>query len=554
MKGWRNPAFIVVTVVTIFLACVWGISAEAPWWNPLGAIGIAGVVCSAGLALGLGLARKLLDLAGATAVIARMSLDEFARRHIVWGSALFLWGVVSGLPFLLGEQRCDYRLQGYLSYSIGFSGLLLSLLTLFLGCASIANEVEDRRVYTSLVKPIARWKFVVGKVLALAILDLLLLVTVGLSVGGMSYLQLAKSERDLELAQEGAAHVGEHDNQGASGATQEGVGTSRFGNSAPLTRRGAALALERARNDVLVGRGSQRPQPPAGYIEQRVREARQRLREQGIERTEAEVLANERKAWRFVQPGESRTFLFDLGEAGVDGSASGLQRVHARIHLRPRAPFFAPQEAFPLGVSFPQGNSTSSRQIWVQSRQDVFIAVKPEHVDAEGNLQLVLTNLSPADGPSLAFSSQQGVELVFNATSFIGNLARGLLILWGKLLFLAALGVFASTFMGFPVACLFALILALCAAASDHIGSTDQSHRRDARGFTKVLEDAGIAIAETLQPFTRTPVTERLVSGRVFSWREVVATFGWISLGWGGTTLLAATVIFRRRELARVQV
>ena len=68
------------------------------------------------------------------------------------------------------------------------------------------------------------------------------------------------------------------------------------------------------------------------------------------------------------------------------------------------------------------------------------------------------------------------------------------------------------------------------------------------------LEAWGSGIATSLQTFSRYSPSGWLVEGLRISWREVAGCFGWIGLAWGGSLAVLALLLFRRRELARVQV
>jgi len=108
-------------------------------------------------------------------VLAANTFKEVIRDRVLFILILFAILLMS-LSFAIGQLSHEevYRLSvslGLASIQMCFSGLVV-----FLGCSLFAREIDQRTIYTLLVRPIKRWQYLVGKFLGLqGVLVLLLL-------------------------------------------------------------------------------------------------------------------------------------------------------------------------------------------------------------------------------------------------------------------------------------------------------------------------------------------------------------------------------------------
>lgn len=98
----------------------------------------------------------------------------------------------------------DGLIRLHLTYTLGIPGFLLTLATLWAGCAAIAREADDKTLQLLLVKPVPRFSIWLGKWLALVILNALLLAL----VGGLGLLSLRASLRRANFAPDDLARTG----------------------------------------------------------------------------------------------------------------------------------------------------------------------------------------------------------------------------------------------------------------------------------------------------------------------------------------------------------
>jgi len=83
-----------------------------------------------------------------------------------------------------GDGTIKGQLQTFVSYGLSLTNLLLCLLTIIVSTYTVTSDIEQKQVYTVLTKPIRRYQFLCGKLLGVALLDVLLLaVFAGLIYG-----------------------------------------------------------------------------------------------------------------------------------------------------------------------------------------------------------------------------------------------------------------------------------------------------------------------------------------------------------------------------------
>ncbi len=181
------------------------------------------------------------------------------------------------------------------------------------------------------------------------------------------------------------------------------------------------------------------------------------------------------------------------------------------------------------------------------------ITVPARAISSDGRLRVRYFNASPF---SIVLAAQD-VAVLYRVGGFEGNLVRAMLLILLQLMFVAGLGILMGCFLSFPVACLGCFVLLpfglsrefLTDAVKPAIGEDMDAELivtfgRYVFNFMKHL----IPDMETTSP------ADRLVDGRYISWLSVGETTMWTLLVSTGAVLTIAWLIFRKRELARVQV
>jgi hypothetical protein len=75
-----------------------------------------------------------------------------------------------------------------------------------------------------------------------------------------------------------------------------------------------------------------------------------------------------------------------------------------------------------------------------------------------------------------------------------------------------------------------------------------------AKGMALVVRGVVQSVAGVLQQYSRFAPTTQVADGRLVPWSELLACAGWVGVVWCGLTGFLAWLIFRIREVGRVQV
>lgn len=532
-------------------------------------IGLAGIWGMAlAFVLGLRFIRLLVSPGHPVLGVARTLIDEAIRMKVALVFIVTLVVVVPILPFVLDPaERLQYRLQSLLTYSLTVSSLLLSLMTVFLACGTIAGELTQRQIFLTMTKPISRWQYLLGKWLGIVLLNLLLLAV----TGGTTYVFAKMLERQ------------------------------------PARDIADRMAVD---EQVMVARASVRPTPPASMDVQSlfVKRFQQLYAEDpeayggaGQDLSKPEVLQKalenlteaQRRAiktaivakWHTIGPRDAQTFRFTgLAAAREFGPV---------VQLRMRAGSYPlPQdEMIHLGMRL-NGQPYPSTPDGLQ--MPIVVAAGTYHVimlplmlaDKDGNIEIEIKNENVLDpeqtfAASVSFDPGEGMEVLYRVGGFEANLLRALAVLWVRLGFLAVLGLTAATGLSFPVACLLSLMV--------YFGSTAKSFIVDSLGNYSIWAPANATLWEqivwlgqrfftglvtghiwdamrlpirlvgqtfvTLVPsFSEFDPVPLLADGRIVSPQLLGRALLWVGLVSAGACGVIGWFIFRRRELARVTV
>ena len=95
--------------------------------------------------------------------VARQTLAEAVRKKAAVAFLILLGVMFSMLPFAEGDGTLTGRVQAFLAYSVAATFVLSALVTIFLSCSTIADEIRDRQIHTIVCKPIPRWQYFAGR-------------------------------------------------------------------------------------------------------------------------------------------------------------------------------------------------------------------------------------------------------------------------------------------------------------------------------------------------------------------------------------------------------
>ena len=561
-------------------------------------------------------AALLLPLAGRTVrTMARHTLIECLRTKI---AAVFivLLGVSLGvLPNIMkGDGTLAGQVQTFLDYGTSITALLLSVATVFLSTSVIATDVRTRRVFSVVTKPVSRWQYVFGRWMGLVLLNAMLLAIAGGVIYGLAqYLRggkvlnaedRRKLDREVFTARVRVAPVPVD----VSGDVRKRLDTLRqdartfedtlatLAKKDKLTRQEALAVLTAqvesemiAKHQVVEVNGSKswrfegvdllgeqiRGHGKVLLVDTEQRAFRIQTDESvmGYIVYRGPVKINGVQGWVIRRAAKAKIFevVFPVEEMLQSGVAKLAVGAEAEITVEPmiqlsykaRALGDAPENML-VGVwqlaDMKKGNAYTQRrtdapgQIWTVSAPEWVI-------DADGTTTATYFNLlNPRTKTGTKVKIVEAdVRLLHRVGSFEWNFFRGMVLILLQLMFIAAVGVFAASFVSFPVACIVCsslLPFSLC--------------RRFLQESVKLPETVGGAwdvawyevvwyyvhqlMSVIVPDFALTSPGDRLVDGMYISWSNLGAA-GVLTLAIRAVLALGlACLFFHKRELASVQV
>ena len=349
--------------------------------------------------------------------IATITIRSSIRSRVVLAMLLMLLAVIIGLPLTVkGDGTLSGEIQILLTYTLGLVALILSLLTMWTGCATISQEISERQIHLVIAKPVYRYQIWVGKWLGLLALNGLLLSISAGTVYGL----LRWTTRASQLT-----------------PSEEAV----------LSR------------DVLVAR--ERIQPNLPDVKD---EARERFENQFSAGALLSGLSTPNALKAMEQAILTRRY-----------SAANSDSLHWTFHAS-KAP---PDHPFHLQFQFSTSNQSVKKvkglwRISGENSLEVFeqeigsvpsgvhtLVIPPHVIYGSETLHVRYTNIN--DNPlRVLFEPDDGIVLFVYRGGFFGNLFRSILILFFHITFLAALGITAGSLFSMPVASfvsIFAMVL-----------------------------------------------------------------------------------------------
>ncbi len=498
--------------------------------------GVAGGVLALAAAFS-GLIRALsltLSYPHPITAIARNVVFEATRMKISLVFVVLLIFLLASLPFALDPTTpLRYRVQSFLSYSVGVSFALSALLVLFLAVGSVAFEQRDRVIWQTVTKPVAAWQYVIGKWLGATMVGLVLLSVC--SSGVFLFMEHLRRQK-------------------AQGEVTPFVVDARDPRNISPDR----MELEYR---ILAARRSERPSIPPELAEMVQREVDTRVQEQLAEREKRpdypppDLVRIRRDAerlvllgWLSLAPGDGREYRF----AGLNQARATGKPLTFRYKIQSGAN--NPTVTYRLTFQF-EGGEPFVREVTLN--QPLTLPLPASLIREDGTLPLLVWNgdfVRRINNAETLTFPPDGLELSFSEGGFRANFLRVMIVLWMKIAFLAMLGVTSATFLSFPVASLvsFATFFAaegsaFLATALDYFQVTD--NEQNVLWYRVAIYHAADVIANVLNIYGTVDPVNRIVEGLMLDWAETAGASSVMLLLCAGFGL-AAVLIFRKRELA----
>ena len=518
-------------VVTILFA---GTAGGIAWWAGERDWGVALLglpLAMLAFFLSIRITLVLLDRRVGMLAVASTVIREAMAQRIAVAFAFVAIGVIPLLPLTLNDASpLRYQVQTFLSTSLGVSFGVTAVMTLLLGCATVAFEIRDRQAWLTMVKPISRGRWLLGKCLGIFAIDAVFLLVATLTAYACLLEVRTRPAQDIFDAV----------------AVSDEVLVARVGTFPDYQ----PMANDRLREMVEKTIASD----PAirEDLDNNLR------RELDVKRDLARQYQGDYlKQQRSIAPGAELAYTF-----------TGLDRVNrANTSLALRYKFYSggsdSHETYPVVFVF-DGDVGWTDSKFVAAQTNV-LPVPSSAIAADGTLKLRIQNagFDPNAGGEGAFYpggstimfDADGLELMHQVGGFESNLMRAQLVNLCKLAFLAVLAVCAASILSFPVAALvcFSIFASGSIAPFLAVSIAEYNIRSEdwaPNAFEAVVRSISTVVEFMLRPFGQAVSTGSLVEGRLVGWGAVGRAFALISLGWSLLIFVAALAAFRRKELA----
>jgi hypothetical protein len=520
---------------------------------------LAGITAMAvGFVAALFAIRTMLGRASGIAGVAGTVIDEAVRMRSTFVLLILLVGLVPTLPLLVDPaERLAYRVQFLIGWTLGGTGLILGLLTIFLACGSVCGDIDSGRTHMTLVKPLHRWEYLVGKWLGIILYDLLLVVLAG--AGSYTLVRMLAVGPAADAADREAL-----DRQVLAARRAVPPGPDRPEDYA------AAIDAAIARMEADAADGPDAPGATGGGATATglgQATARRRIRHEY------------ERQWHTVTPDMETTFVFPgMGMAGRRGEAVQLQ-VEPRVT---NVDVDLADVRFAIWINgrpWPLRDGVQA-EVTLPSRVRHVFDLPAELVGQADDLRIRIANrnlIPPGETrpTAITFPPGDGMQALVRVAGFESNFVRCLLLMWAKIAMVAAVGVAAGAMFDLPAAIVATLVVALAAVGGEFFrdalgtsgvaGGTAWSQAADRMSFAAAAL-GGLRFYEAfrillgfvtdgflwiLPSFSADAAVSRLATGIAIPLQSVISRlvlFGCVyplivgAIGW---------VVFDRRDLVR---
>ncbi len=460
------------------------------------------------------------------AAIVALTWKAALRYKLFVAVAVLLVGSVVVLPLLIKD---DGTARGFaqilLTYTLSTITLLLGLATLWLSCGVLARDIEDCQMQMVVVKPIPRWQVWLGKWLGVVSLNAALLTVSGGSVYGLLMYRAAQlPEREQT----------------------------------------------RLRSEILVARGSLKEEAfdvkaaVDRYLADRVRNANtngmdfqyERMMLERQARAQMEVVPpNNIRSWRIPINSFDPSLNLDRFQLRFRfyGADTNSLKEHTGEWTIGSGQNAIRSNPLPLAA-----NTFHEQTVWLKPLGET--KRLRDLLTADSELIIQYRN---SDTTAVVFPIEDGLEMLYHEGGFALNYIRGLLIVLFWLSLLAALGLAASSYMTFPVACFCSIGILIVVFSSGTLSTTvsegtimgvdHETGEPIAKNFDSAMLPVFSAMLKVINLAQDFSPVDSLSTGRSITWARLAQAFAQIVLLLGGLLAASGMWLFYRRELATAQ-
>ncbi|MEE9370263.1 MAG: ABC transporter permease subunit [Sedimentisphaerales bacterium] len=447
--------------------------------------------------------------------VAANTIKQAVRMKI---AAVFIILLIVLLPLMAlsmtGDGTLKGRLQTFVSYGLSLTTFLLCLLTIIVSIYSITSDIDQRQIYTVITKPIRRFQLLFGKLLGVILLDVAMLALFSAIIYATAiYIPKFLEASDSELTQL---------------------------NNEFFTARASII-------------------PAKIDVSQEVHDTYKKLEETG--QLPQDILESKLVREGFIKGLTKRI------ELSKRAAPVGHELIWEFNNIKPLDPNQSLFVRFKYDVSVnPPDSHVYGRwvvgdirqlpfEIYTFDRKDLIrtfyeIEVPADAVADDGYLAVAFLNV-PLNNTVVIFPPEDGLQILYKADTFTANFIRAVLLILLRLIFLACLGTLAASFLSFPAALLFCLVVFLTGTISGFcLESFDFMGENLSKFYTYIIRP----IVQLLPQFDKFSPTKFLVPARLLSWSLLAKVAVSLICIKAIILLLLALLIFNFREIAKVVI
>jgi len=436
--------------------------------------------------------------------IAGIAIRNAIRSRVVLVLLGLLLVAIVALPLTIkGDGTLAGTVQVLLRYTLGAVTIILSIATLWAGCAAISTEVQEHQVHLLVTKPVYRAQLWLGKWVGLLILNTVLLALAGVA----TYALLRWDLRNEDLADYLVAR--------------------RVVKPEPVEVEETARKVFEEQK--------RRGELPPGQPDQILEAFRQSLRQQAYA----------------VPAGLARRFVFQLPRAPLAG-----RPLAVRYKFASSLTSKDPVGCLLIAGSTERPDRFQKAELTAPGGVHT-VRIPLTMLEPNGTLTVDIANVHPMP-VTMIFAPDDGVQVLVEETSFEMNLCRCLFIALCQLAFLGALAVTIGTAFSLPVAAVTAGYAVMLMNIGGYLQTLTNERFILGSGTTPnatpgvldiLLHFVYVALYWLTKPFQQASPLEPLANGELIGWTWVGSILLWQVIVAGGVLALIGTWIFNRREL-----
>ncbi len=530
--------------------------------------------------------------------IARTTLAEGLRARIAFGFLLLILISVPSFYFTAdGDGTIKGQVQMYMTYSLGFSSFVLALLTVIFSCRSLSNEIASRQIYSIIAKPVPRWQILAGKWTGVMALNVGVMIVVGVLTYGGVVLILSDFKATLhrELTTEGGITPAQADRFVTSLEDVKGMGVA--GADSPIvtamkdatgrTRDDVAEILLRLpestrvnlrrfdelRRQVLVSRATLKVEVDEDEFQKAILAEYKRRQEAGMipetVSTNAVLEQIRSEIWgRFCRVEPLRFKVWTLkGPAPSQGEE---MITSIRYNVMTEAMMQAWRHPitgqvlekdtilcqWAIGAADDPDRAERTEAIPVDTTKE--IEFPADAINKDGTIVVEFANIDPRS-VSAAFDLPEALKVLYVVGSFETNLLQACLAALIPLASLATFGVFASTFLTFPVGSMILIFLYILSNSMGFVAESlavaeEYYDPTVAQPLSFEIRRMVVDLLQWLLSLGDLTPLSHVMDGEAIGWGALGLSFAKFVVLKGGLAMFIAVLVFRRRELAAVTV